>query len=216
MARKAAASDLAPLTCRDTLRAWLARRPGKSSAYARVHAWGPPPPVPPGRGPDPGRPCRGAGLSVHGIQKLERGATHPFRDTASRLERALQLEQEDLPVSWRRSGPFDATARFPQDLPTARLRAICRSPPRRSSRGRESLTRSLRACMRPACSPSRAPVDAARRALQWRLADAWSASMPTAYGWSTWRRWSILRWSLRRSPTPSNCSRRPGVRRWRC
>ena len=36
-----------------------------------------------------------AGLSVHGIQKLERGATHPFRDTASRLERALQLEQDD-------------------------------------------------------------------------------------------------------------------------
>ena len=24
-----------------------------------------------------------AGLSVHGIQKLERGVTHPYRDTAS-------------------------------------------------------------------------------------------------------------------------------------
>jgi transcriptional regulator with XRE-family HTH domain len=33
-----------------------------------------------------------AGLSVHGIQKLERGATHPYRDTAQRLELALQLE----------------------------------------------------------------------------------------------------------------------------
>ncbi len=36
-----------------------------------------------------------AGLSVHGIQKLERGATHPFRDTAQRLEVALQLEPDD-------------------------------------------------------------------------------------------------------------------------
>src|SRR5207249_10773739 len=32
-----------------------------------------------------------AGLSVHGIQKLERGATHPYRDTVKRLTLALQL-----------------------------------------------------------------------------------------------------------------------------
>ena len=36
-----------------------------------------------------------AGLSVHGIQKLERGVTHPYRDTAQRLVLALQLGQED-------------------------------------------------------------------------------------------------------------------------
>src|SRR5438552_905500 len=36
-----------------------------------------------------------AGLSVHGIQKLERGATHPYRDTAQRLIRALRLEADD-------------------------------------------------------------------------------------------------------------------------
>src|SRR6266699_1331282 len=36
-----------------------------------------------------------AGLSVHGIQKLERGATHPYRDTARRLELALQLASDD-------------------------------------------------------------------------------------------------------------------------
>ncbi len=28
-----------------------------------------------------------AGLSVHGIQKLEGGATHPYRDTAERVDR---------------------------------------------------------------------------------------------------------------------------------
>jgi non-specific serine/threonine protein kinase len=36
-----------------------------------------------------------AGLSVHGIQKLERGATHPYRDTAQRLMLALGLAADD-------------------------------------------------------------------------------------------------------------------------
>ena len=36
-----------------------------------------------------------AGLSVHGIQKLEGGATHPYRDTADRLIRALKLGDQD-------------------------------------------------------------------------------------------------------------------------
>src|SRR6266852_5098657 len=36
-----------------------------------------------------------AGLSEHGIQKLERGATHPYRETAQRLELALQLEPDE-------------------------------------------------------------------------------------------------------------------------
>jgi non-specific serine/threonine protein kinase len=35
-----------------------------------------------------------AGLSVHGIQKLERGATTPYRDTARRLSAALQLNSD--------------------------------------------------------------------------------------------------------------------------
>ena len=36
-----------------------------------------------------------AELSVHGIQKLESGATHPYRDTAERLIRALKLGEQD-------------------------------------------------------------------------------------------------------------------------
>ena len=32
---------------------------------------------------------------MHGIQKLESGATHPYRDTADRLIRALQLRDQD-------------------------------------------------------------------------------------------------------------------------
>lgn len=36
-----------------------------------------------------------AGLSVYGIQKLERGTTHPYRHTVERLVAALQLESAD-------------------------------------------------------------------------------------------------------------------------
>ena len=36
-----------------------------------------------------------AGLSVNGIQKLESGGTHPYRETARRLVQALQLTPED-------------------------------------------------------------------------------------------------------------------------
>jgi predicted ATPase/DNA-binding XRE family transcriptional regulator len=36
-----------------------------------------------------------AGLSAHGIQKLERGATRPYRETAERLSRALELTAQD-------------------------------------------------------------------------------------------------------------------------
>ena len=35
-----------------------------------------------------------AGLSVTGIQKLERGPAHPYRDTVERLIAALQLSPE--------------------------------------------------------------------------------------------------------------------------
>ncbi|MBV9580575.1 MAG: XRE family transcriptional regulator [Chloroflexi bacterium] len=37
-----------------------------------------------------------AGLSVYGIQKLERGTTRPYRDTAARLASALELASDDL------------------------------------------------------------------------------------------------------------------------
>jgi transcriptional regulator with XRE-family HTH domain len=36
-----------------------------------------------------------AGLSVHGIQKLEAGASHPYRDTVDRLIVALDLRGDD-------------------------------------------------------------------------------------------------------------------------
>ena len=36
-----------------------------------------------------------AGLSVYGVQKLERGITHPYRDTAGRLTEALELAPDE-------------------------------------------------------------------------------------------------------------------------
>ena len=36
-----------------------------------------------------------AGLSVYGVQKLERGITHPYRDTAERLAEALDLAPDE-------------------------------------------------------------------------------------------------------------------------
>jgi len=60
-----------------------------------------------------------AGLSAYGIQKLERGATHPYRDTAERLVSALhlapdqaqQLQARVEPVRRRGSAPRAAAIR---------------------------------------------------------------------------------------------------------
>jgi transcriptional regulator with XRE-family HTH domain len=46
-----------------------------------------------------------AGLSVHGIQKLERGVTRPFRDTVERLVTALQLGDADAATLRGAAGP---------------------------------------------------------------------------------------------------------------
>jgi transcriptional regulator with XRE-family HTH domain len=53
-----------------------------------------------------------AGLSVHGIQKLERGITHPYRDTTRRLLDALQLGDAD------EERLRTAALRDPRPLPT--------------------------------------------------------------------------------------------------
>jgi non-specific serine/threonine protein kinase len=58
-----------------------------------------------------------AGLSVHGVQKLERGATHPYRDTAQRLEQALQLAPDDQ-------------ARFRATVQPVRRHAAVQTPPK--------------------------------------------------------------------------------------
>jgi transcriptional regulator with XRE-family HTH domain len=59
-----------------------------------------------------------AGLSAHGIQKLERGRHLPYRDTAERLCRALDLTGED-------EARFKAAA---QPAPLRRIRGASVKP----------------------------------------------------------------------------------------
>lgn len=59
-----------------------------------------------------------ANLSVNGIQKLESGGSHPYRDTANRLVRALDLTREDVLA-------FQAAA---QPTPRRRLHASFTEP----------------------------------------------------------------------------------------
>jgi predicted ATPase/DNA-binding XRE family transcriptional regulator len=54
-----------------------------------------------------------AGLSMHGIQKLERGVTRPYRDTVRRLLAALKLSGDDLGQLWTAAG---AAPRAPRVL----------------------------------------------------------------------------------------------------
>ena len=70
-----------------------------------------------------------AGLSVHGIQKLERGATHPYRDPAQRLIAALQLEADDKSSFEARLRPcVDTAGRLPLNRPLVGA-ITCRSRP---------------------------------------------------------------------------------------
>src|ERR1051325_581518 len=65
-----------------------------------------------------------AGLSAHGILKLERSSTHPYRETAERLSRALHLTGEAevrfraaaQPPPRRRAGAATATSPLNQPV----------------------------------------------------------------------------------------------------
>jgi predicted ATPase/DNA-binding XRE family transcriptional regulator len=65
-----------------------------------------------------------AGLSVHAIQKLERGTTHPYRDTTNRLVDALGLSAEEE-ARFRELGQpaprhqRDGASGFPEDVQLA-------------------------------------------------------------------------------------------------
>jgi transcriptional regulator with XRE-family HTH domain len=74
-----------------------------------------------------------AGLSAHGIQKLERGAIQPYRDTADRLSRALQLSEQDAarfkaaarPLRRREKASLPAERRSPRHNPACSNDHIC-------------------------------------------------------------------------------------------
>jgi transcriptional regulator with XRE-family HTH domain len=116
-----------------------------------------------------------AGLSVQGIQKLERGATHPYRDTAQRLVVALQLESEDesrfraavLPV--RRNGTVrppttDGSARH--NLPGSISSFVGRELEMAEVRRRLANTRLLTLTGIGGCGKTRLALEVARGALE--------------------------------------------------
>lgn len=63
-----------------------------------------------------------AGLSVYGIQKLERGTTHPYRDTAERLLKALQLAPVDAARFRATVEPVRRHGSMPRDVPVTEAR----------------------------------------------------------------------------------------------
>src|SRR5215813_2315141 len=61
-----------------------------------------------------------AGLSVHGIQKLERGVTRPYRDTVERLLAALPLSVDNQGELRTAAGVASRVPRFPTLAKVAR------------------------------------------------------------------------------------------------
>src|SRR5215831_7661937 len=61
-----------------------------------------------------------AGLSVHGIQKLERGVTGPYRDTLERLLAALPLSADDQVALRTAAGLASRAPRLPTEVKVAR------------------------------------------------------------------------------------------------
>jgi non-specific serine/threonine protein kinase len=61
-----------------------------------------------------------AGLSVHGIQKLERGVTRPYRDTVERLLAALALSVDDQAELRTAAGEASRAPRIPTAAKVAR------------------------------------------------------------------------------------------------
>lgn len=60
-----------------------------------------------------------AELSVHGIQKLEQGVTHPYRDTAQRLARALHLGEPEEAIFRSAAEPSPRRRKPPTLFPVA-------------------------------------------------------------------------------------------------
>ena len=93
-----------------------------------------------------------AGLSVYGIQKLERGTTHPYRDTAARLAAALELAPDEAerfraavePVRRRGSPPREAPGGDTPPQPAGRADQLRR--PRAGARQHSAAAAALPDC----------------------------------------------------------------------
>jgi predicted ATPase/DNA-binding XRE family transcriptional regulator len=123
-----------------------------------------------------------AGLSVHGIQKLERGATHPYRDTAQRLMVALQLDADQrtlfqaavMPVHRRgMMPPDDNTDAARHNLPVPLSNTVGREAAIVEVTRRLVDTRLLTLTGIGGCGKTRLAIEVARTAIDAYSAGVW-------------------------------------------
>jgi non-specific serine/threonine protein kinase len=115
-------------------------------------------------------------MSAYGIQKLERGITHPYRDTAKRLAAALELQPDDLkqfveavvPVRRRGSAPSDDTDQQPgrHNLPLATTSFVGRERELEEIVALLHSTRLVTLTGAGGCGKSRLAIETGRRAIQ--------------------------------------------------
>ena len=149
-----------------------------------------------------------AGMSVFGIQKLERGTTHPYRDTAARLTAALELPPDE-------AERFRAAVAPVRRRAARRARAAHRPAPQPADRADQLRRPRAGARQHSAAAASRpiAHADRRRRLRQDPTCDracpeGWPTPIPTACGWWSWPRSRILP-SSRIGLRPSCASRKP-------
>jgi len=123
-----------------------------------------------------------AGLSVHGIQKLERGATHPYRDTAQRLIVALQLGADDrsrfqaavTPVRRHRTiTPVDRPGEMRHNLPSPTTSLVGREGATHEIKRRLAETRLLTLTGVGGCGKTRLALEVARTVVEHYADGVW-------------------------------------------
>jgi non-specific serine/threonine protein kinase len=112
-----------------------------------------------------------AGLSLHGVQRLESGASHPQRETVRRLVQALRLSREDTAViqaaapptpRHRTSGANGSLAATRHELPTALTSFIGREQEKAELARLLSVTRLLTLTGVGGCGKTRLALEVAR------------------------------------------------------
>jgi non-specific serine/threonine protein kinase len=113
-----------------------------------------------------------AGLSVHGIQKLERGVTRPYRDTLERLLAALRLFVDDQVALRTAAGVASRAPRSPtaarvarHNLPVPETRLIGREQDLEEVSRRLKHTRLLTLTGVGGCGKTRLALEVARTAV---------------------------------------------------
>jgi non-specific serine/threonine protein kinase len=108
-----------------------------------------------------------AGLSVYGIQKLERGTTRPYRDTAERLVAALKLSRDAADQLWAAVEPVRRRGSLPRadrrdNLPVGLTSFVGRDKELATIAARLQTVRLLTLTGVGGCGKTRLAIEAAR------------------------------------------------------